>query len=183
MKKYPSPSWTAILIILCFSIARSHVATAQTAKLASGATAMWDLHQKDSPSFSWQAHWIWIEENSDVMLARRSFSLEEIPEEAQLRITASYQYRLFVNGKYVCHGPARSAPHHQSYDLLEIRELLQEGDNSIAVRVHFLQGKHSYHHLGRAGLLVQLDSQSGAETSTPHYRSQLEGVFRSVLGR
>ena len=114
--------------------------------------------QTTEPSFEWQAQWVWLNEETeaDIMLARRSFDLQTTPKKAQLRITATSQYQLYVNGKYVCRGPARSAPHHQSYDILEMSKWLREGSNTLAVRVHHQKGKHSYHHDGRAGLLAQL---------------------------
>jgi hypothetical protein len=68
----------------------------------------------ESPTTSWQAQWIWMtsDVDSEVMLARRSFELPAAPEEARLRITATSQYELHVNGEYVNRGPARSRPHH-----------------------------------------------------------------------
>ena len=85
-------------------------------------------HELNNLDFEWQAQWIWLNEkiSSDVMLARRSFDLDELPEHAQLRITATSQYQLYINGEYVCRGPARSAPHHQSFDVLNISKLLQK---------------------------------------------------------
>jgi hypothetical protein len=80
----------------------------------------------EAPSFAWRAQWIWMDEDvdSDRMLARRSFELPGAPEEARLRITATSQYELYVNGEYVCRGPARCAPHHQSFDVLDLAPLL-----------------------------------------------------------
>jgi len=120
------------------------------------------------PVLPWKAQWIWMGEEyaSDMMLARRGFDLPDKPDEALLRITATSQYQLLVNGTFVCHGPARCAPHHQSIDSLDIASLLQKGGNTIAVRVHYLQGVVSYHHPGRAGLLAQLDLISGGKTTT-----------------
>ena len=112
-------------------------------------------------SFDWQAQWIWLEENipSDVLLARRSFELTGADlgstTKAQLRITASTHYQLYINGQYIAQGPARCAPHHQSFDIWEVEQLLQTGQNTIAVRVHHQRGKYAYHLDGRAGLLVQ----------------------------
>lgn len=126
-----------------------------------------------SLSFDWEAQWIWLDEKteSDVLLARRSFDIapEEIGslDKAQLRITASSHYQLYLNGEYVAQGPARCAPHHQSFDLWEVQKLLQSGKNTIAVRVHHQRGKKSYHVDGRAGLLVQLDFfQAGQASKT-----------------
>lgn len=107
----------------------------------------------------WQAQWIWDaqEAGTEMLLARRSFELSEKPESASFRITASSVYKLYVNGEYVRRGPARSAPHHQSYDELEIADRLIKGTNTLAVQVHYQEGTISFHHAGRPGLLAQLD--------------------------
>jgi len=134
-----------------------------------GVTGVWcGMGNHMSPSFPWQAQWIWMPDDleSDMMLARRSFELPERPENAWLRITATSQYQLYVNGRFVCRGPARCAPHHQSFDVLEISGLLHRGKNSLAVRVHLQQGVLSYHHDGRPGLLAQLDLSSRDQDSS-----------------
>jgi hypothetical protein len=115
--------------------------------------------ESETSDFHWQANWIWLDDasTSQVMLARRTFELESIPPDAILRLTASSQYQLYINGIYICRGPARSASHHQSYDILEISGMLRQGLNTIAVRVHHQKGKYSYHLNERAGLLAQLD--------------------------
>ena len=121
-------------------------------------------------SFDWKAQWIWLKEKhtSDMLLARRSFELSEEESKpslkALLRITASTHYKLYLNGQYIAQGPARSAPHHQSFDIWEVEKLLQVGKNTIAVRVHHQRGKYSYHFDGRAGLLVQLDLKLSSQT-------------------
>ena len=73
---------------------------------------------------------------SDMMLARRSFVINKMPEKANLKVTASSQYQLFINGIYVGRGPARSAAHHQSFDILSINNLFQVGENILAIKVH-----------------------------------------------
>ena len=124
-------------------------------------------------SFDWQAQWIWLDEKieSDVLLARRSFELTKAEltavTQASLRITASTHYQLYLNGQYIAQGPARCAPHHQSFDIWEVERLLQAGQNTIAVRVHHQKGKYAYHLSDRAGLLVQLDLSSGAKINKP----------------
>ena len=101
-----------------------------------------------------------------MLLARKTFELEDVAESAQLRITASSLYKLYVNGHYVARGPARSSPHHQSYDVHDIRKWLVAGQNTLAVRAHYQAGTIAYHHQGRPGLLAQLDMVGqGAEIS------------------
>ncbi|NQV31192.1 MAG: alpha-L-rhamnosidase N-terminal domain-containing protein, partial [Phycisphaeraceae bacterium] len=79
---------------------------------------------------------------------------------AHLAITASSMYELFVNGTYIGRGPARCAPHHQSFDVLDVSKALRKGQNCLAVRVHYQRGGVSYNHSARAGLLVQMDGLS-----------------------
>jgi len=152
-----------LLFSICFSTFAAEM------KIRPGVTGIWlQPEGKESPSFTWQSQWIWMDETieSDVMLARRSFDLDQAPREARLRITASSKYQLYLNGEYICQGPARSAPHHQSYDILDVAGLLREGKNTIAIRVHHQPGKRSYHHTGRAGLLAQLDISLDARELT-----------------
>ncbi len=149
----------SLLLNICFPTFAAEM------KIRPGVTGIWlQPDEQESPSFTWQSQWIWMDETieSDVMLARRSFDLDQAPLEARLRITASSKYQLYLNGEYICQGPARSAPHHQSYDILDVTGLLREGKNTLAIRVHHQAGKHSYHHTGRAGLLAQLDISSNA---------------------
>jgi len=112
-----------------------------------------------APAIEWRAQWIWLPEgeDADMMLARKAFTLPKKPGHAELSITASSRYELFVNGIYVCRGPARCAPHHQSYDILNVTDVLKCGLNVIAVRVHHQREEVSYYEPSRAGLLVQLD--------------------------
>ena len=131
-------------------------------------------NEKEAPAFSWKAHWIWVEEalNADAILTRRSIKLTKVPQKAVLRITASSKYQLYINGAYICRGPARSAPHHQSYDILDISQLLKVGENLIAVRVHHQDGKKSYQYDGRAGLLAQLDFEENKNLSPQSRRER-----------
>ena len=132
----------------------------QLSELQNGIQGVWQQNYTENLNLKeWKAHWIWMPDNmqSDVMLARRSFTIKGLPNEAFLRISASSKYELYINGKAICQGPARSVPHHQSFDILNISSILKQGKNTIAVRVHYQKGTTSYHHKGRAGLLVQLD--------------------------
>lgn len=157
------------LTTLCLLISFYAVTHAQATPGAPEETGVWfSAEELNTVSSDWQAQWIWLSEEPgyEVMLARRVFELPAAPDQAELRITASTQYQLYVNGVYVRRGPARSAPHHQSFDILNIRDMLRKGKNTLAVRVHYQAGKNSYHHSGRAGLLAQLDLSSGGATSS-----------------
>ncbi|MDA0936384.1 MAG: alpha-L-rhamnosidase N-terminal domain-containing protein [Bacteroidetes bacterium] len=125
----------------------------------------WTTEAEDQEANAWKAQWIWLdnEEENHMMLSRKSFLMDELPENAILKITATSQYKLYINGQYLLQGPARSAPHHQYYDELEITPLLQKGINTIAVKVHYQDGQQSYHFPSRPGLLAQLNLTFGDE--------------------
>jgi alpha-L-rhamnosidase len=124
---------------------------------------IWTTDEKVQQSNTWKAQWIWLskKEESHMMLSRKSFLLDALPQKATLKITATSQYKLYINGQYLIQGPARSAPHHQSFDQLEITRLLKKGINNIAVKVHYQDGQQSYHFQSRAGLLAQLNLSFG----------------------
>lgn len=132
------------------------------------ATHVLPAQQPEAFAPDWRAQWVWMQENvdADMLLARKVFALSERPERAMLSITASSRYELYVNGEYICGGPARSAPHHQSFDVLDIKDALRKGKNVLAIRVHHQREGVSYYGVSRAGLLAQLDCSPGTKAST-----------------
>ncbi len=148
-----------ILYILIFLIFPKSVFS-QTQSFIGEVDKIWiDGSIENQFKVNWEAKWIWLSDSvkSDMMLARKSFIINKMPEKANLKVTASSQYQLFINGIYVGRGPARSAPHHQSFDILNINNLLRVGGNIIALKVHKQVNMKSYHHDIRGGLLAQLD--------------------------
>ena len=161
MKYLLSAAISSLFVFYC--------ATAQVSSSENQVSGIWMQPNSSEPeSFDWRAQWIWLDEKleADVLLARSPFSCEQAPKEALLRISASSKYELYINGSYICQGPARSAPHHQSYDILQVAAILKKGKNSIAVRVHHQKGKYAYHLKGRAGLLAQLDIENQTQLVT-----------------
>ncbi len=145
-----------VLAVACWLVAG--VLTAQP-PARSGAG---DSAPTEAPVPTWRAQWIWLpeREDADMLLARRTFTLADQPQQATVAITAGSRYELYVNGAYVGRGPARSAPHHQSYDVLDVTAALRKGKNALAIRVHYQREDVSYYDSGRAGLLAQLDGAS-----------------------
>lgn len=66
---------------------------------------------------------------------RKVFSLAEKPDHFMVNVTADNRYRLFVNGKPVCSGPARGDLYNWYYETVDIAPYLQHGDNTIAALV------------------------------------------------
>ena len=77
------------------------------------------------------ARWITVpgpQADNCTFLARRSFTLEELPERATLLIAAEARYAVYVNGRYVGSGPARG--HSLSLFLRQLRGRRSPGRRS-----------------------------------------------------
>ncbi|MFN8006704.1 MAG: family 78 glycoside hydrolase catalytic domain [Terriglobia bacterium] len=96
------------------------------------------------PLFSEKAHWIW--DQSDrwsyhyYLQARRRFSVDSSEWQgvvtghgATLKITADAYYQVWLNGKIVGHGPAKSAEGRRSVDSYDISEYLRTGENELDI--------------------------------------------------
>ena len=83
------------------------------------------------------------------------FELAAVPKKAPLFITADQSYHLYLNGRYVCRGPARGFQRSWPFDEVDVAAYLRKGKNILAVRAHN-GGRSSfqYLHQGYASLIV-----------------------------
>ena len=116
------------------------------------------------PKKKWSGEWIWLNQktfpqyqntftqwiNSNPpgkqyrALFRKEFDVNKIPDKAILCLTADVSFRAFVNGDFVCQGPANigsdyddnTPPEHCFFTMHDVREHLLAGKNSIAVEVY-----------------------------------------------
>lgn len=113
-------------------------------------------------AFPQAAQWIGSAHPFDLQEAYLDFRapvvlLDVPPRTAELLITADSRYRLWINGRPVARGPARSYPWQQSVDRLDVAPYLQAGANLLAVEVYQPGYSHfAYTHRGAAGLLAWL---------------------------
>ncbi len=103
-----------------------------------------------------QSAWIWPE--GELYLTnchaqfRHDFVLNEIPAEAPLFITADQSYRLYINGCYVCRGPARGYQSSWPCDEIDVARYLRCGHNIIAAEAYNPGiGTFQYLHCSAAG--------------------------------
>src|ERR1700677_1951235 len=66
---------------------------------------------------------------------RRSFALERQPASFIVHVSADNRYRLWVNGRPVCSGPARGDLQHWNFETVDIARYLQPGQNTLAALV------------------------------------------------
>ncbi len=104
--------------------------------------------------------WLWygsygFDDVNVYMMARREFNLKKVPDIAEIKVTADSRYKLYVNGNYVCYGPARGYPESYPFDRVNIAHHLKRGKNVLAVLVHqFGHGTFQSIYAGAGGLLV-----------------------------
>ena len=102
--------------------------------------------------------WIWPEGYMYLLnhfsQFRYDFNLKKIPGKAPFFITADKSYRLYINGKYVCRGPARGYQSHWPFDEVDIKKYLQAGNNWISVEAYTPGiSTFQYLHHTKAGML------------------------------
>jgi len=105
------------------------------------------------------ADWIWDSgaENPTnyYLLARKSFNLEKLPQDAKAFISAYAYADVYINGRLVERCPMNCDPEYQCYDNFNILEYLKKGENCItAVVQNFGIGLHSQMN-GRGGFFFQ----------------------------
>ncbi len=87
----------------------------------------------------WPAKWIThptaSTKNYGVFHFRKRFTLAGKPEQFLIHVSADNRYRLFVNGQFVCHGPARGDLAHWRFESIDIAPYLQAGENVLAAVV------------------------------------------------
>lgn len=90
----------------------------------------------------WNGIWIGQDWKRDInpigglpIAYRKDYEFGFKPERALIKVTASPKYALWINGRAVCFGPARSFPKYQSYDEIDITDFLFKGNNSFAAIV------------------------------------------------
>jgi len=134
-----------------------------------------------------EARWMWpVYPGEDLfncwVEARKAFILSEVPASAFIGVTADAFYRLFVNGKMVHQGPARSFHHEWCVDSIDISPFLKEGKNIIGVLVHNPGiGSHRYVHQGWAGFLVSGEVNGINISSNDSWRMRLAPGYKRNL--
>lgn len=102
--------------------------------------------QPEPPKGYWTASWIiptGIQpKDYGVYHFRKTFDLIEVPSSFIIHVSADQRYRIFINGKAIGLGPARSDPQHWMFDTYDLAPHLTKGKNSIAAQVWYM-GEHA----------------------------------------
>jgi len=111
-----------------------------------------------------EGKWIWRAypdaPRNFYLYARRTFRCRQKPTACVLRISADSRYKLYVNGHYICRGPARFDHRFMVYDTVDITRRLRAGRNAIGVLVHhYGESTFQYRRSGQAGLFVSGEAE------------------------
>jgi alpha-L-rhamnosidase len=66
---------------------------------------------------------------------RKQIDTRSNPRKAKMMIFADSRYVLWINGKYIERGPCRFDPKGPQYDLIDIKDHIHKGQNTIAIMV------------------------------------------------
>lgn len=74
-------------------------------------------------------------QNSHILF-RKKFNAKS-GEKAYIYISADDYYKLYINGRFVCQGPAPGYNFHYYYNKADITDFLNDGENTIAVHTYY----------------------------------------------
>lgn len=119
----------------------------------------------------WKAQWVTHPSESvldyGVFHFRKNFRLENPPDKFIIHVSADNRYRLFVNGKAVCFGPARGDLAHWFYESIDVAQFLKSGENVLAAVVwNFGDDKPWAQFSIKTALIVQGNSDAEALVNT-----------------
>jgi alpha-L-rhamnosidase len=120
---------------------------------------MTELHDAFPPEAVWigSAHPFDLHEAYLCFRSPVTWRLEQLPQRAELFITADSRYRLWINGVFVARGPSRCYPERQLVDWFNVTSFLRPGANTVSVHVYQPGYSHfAYVHRGTAGFLASL---------------------------
>jgi alpha-L-rhamnosidase len=136
-------------------------------------------------SGKWAAQWITSPtarlKAYEVYHFRRSFRLSAVPATFVVHVSADARYKLFVNGKLVGLGPARSDLAHWNFDSYDLAPYLQQGDNLVASLV-WNQGEWNglAQHSFRTAFILQCDS-GGAINTDERWKVMKDEAYSPVV--
>ena len=119
----------------------------------------------------WDAVWI-SPPNKDLLSYgvyhfRKTFNLTSKPQLFIINLSADNRYRLFINGKSVCSGPAKGELNHWQFETIDIANFLVSGKNVIAVQVwNFAENRAWSQFSLQTGLVVQGNSMTESIVNT-----------------
>jgi hypothetical protein len=107
------------------------------------------------------------------LLFRKQIEYKIEQKEFIIHISAESRYRLLINGKHVCLGPARGDFMHHRFESIDIAPYLKSGKNQLSVMVwnwgaNSANGQKTWKELKSPRLIVYGNSTSESSVNTPN---------------
>ena len=119
------------------------------------------------PSSPFPASWIAPADQDNkpnaTFRAYRSFSLEDVPAQALLQVSAQALCRVFLNGQEVLNGPSRGTAALQFRESVPVAPFLRKGLNHLAAIVHSPVTENFLAPPGEPALWVELEGILGTD--------------------
>lgn len=120
---------------------------------------------------TWPAFWITSptakQREYGIYHFRKEFTLTDKPATYLVHVTADNRYRLFVNGKAICSGPARGDLFNWFYDSVDIAPYLRTGKNTVAALVWNMGDLAPVAQVSnQTGFLLQGDTENEKQVNT-----------------
>lgn len=131
------------------------------------------------------AKWIWASTTSanSYVAFRKTFSLDEVPEEAVANIAAESKYYLWLNEELaVLDGASKrgATPYDGFYEQVDLADYLKQGENTLVILVSYNgRGGNSSVDPGKAGLLFQMQAGDQAIVSDSSFKANRLRAYRN----
>lgn len=131
------------------------------------------------------AKWIWASTTSanSYVAFRKTFSLDEVPEEAVANIAAESKYYLWMNEELaVLDGASKrgATPYDSFYEQVDLTDYLKQGENTLVILVSYNgRGGNSSVDPGKAGLLFQMQAGDQAIVSDSSFKANRLRAYRN----
>ncbi len=134
------------------------------------------------------ARWIWpggqLYLYNTYAQFRHDFDLPRHLRHAPFFITADQSYRLWVNGQFVCRGPARGYQHHWPFDEVDLAPVLRPGHNWISIQAYNPGiGTFQYRHQACAGVICAGRWGSTSVVSDHSWKMRRDPAIRAATAR
>ena len=131
-------------------------------------TSAYVLSQTINPdilSKLWNAKWINVPNTQPqeygIYHFRKSFELDEKPQQFLVHVSADNRYKLYVNGEMVALGPAKGDLYHWNFETIDIAPFIHNGRNIIAALVwNFGDEKPVWQASYQTGFILQGNSKA-----------------------
>lgn len=131
------------------------------------------------------AKWIWASTTSvnSYVAFRKTFSLDEVPEEAVANIAAESKYYLWMNEELaVFDGASKrgATPYDGFYEQIDLADYLKQGENTLVILVSYNgRGGNSSVDPGKAGLLFEMQAGDQTIVSDSSFKANRLRAYRN----